>query len=163
MYGDDAHILYLRGGDAIVDLYWSENQRTQTHLSGVDDHHILKSLQALFEQERVHLDEDLSLEQLARRLQLSTHQLSEFLNRRPGLSYTKLVNRYRVADACRLLRERGKLSLNEICYEAGFRSRGAFHTAFRQITGTTPLRFRQISDAGLTVSVSCTAFIQFAL
>lgn len=151
------HTILLRGrvrersGDAIVvggfivDLSWSDNQRTHTHLSRVDDHHILKSLQALFEQERVHLDEDLSLEELARRLRLSTHQMSEFLNRRLGLSYAELVNRYRVAEACRLLRERGELSLIEICYEAGFRSKGAFHTAFRQITGTTPLRFRQVA------------------
>lgn len=74
------HTILLRGrvrerrGDAIVvggfiiDLSWSDNQRTHTHLSRVDDHHILKSLQALFEQERVHLDEDLSLEELAQRL-----------------------------------------------------------------------------------------------
>lgn len=58
---DHFHAILLRGrvrnrsvdgiviGGFIVDLSWSDKQKTHTHLSRVDDHHILKSLQALFE------------------------------------------------------------------------------------------------------------------
>ncbi len=139
---------YLIVGGLVVDLNWPESPRTQ-HLSRVDDRHILQSLKTLFEEERVYIDEDLSLDTLARRLHLSTHQMSEFLNRRLGLSYAEFVNRYRVAEACRLLRERPELSLIDICFESGFRSKGAFHTVFRQMTGTTPLHYRRLSATAM--------------
>lgn len=136
---------HLIVGGLAVDLCWPENRtQSSTHLSRVDDQHILRSLRTLFEEERLYIDEDLSLDKLARRLHLSTHQMSEFLNRRLGVSYAEFVNRYRVAEACRLLRERPDLSLIDICFESGFRSKGAFHTVFRQMTGTTPRHYRRL-------------------
>lgn len=93
-------------------------------------------------EERPFYDEDLSLEELARLVEVRPQQLSEILNVRIGDGFYDYVNRYRVNAAKeQLLNEPGR-SVLSIAYAVGFNSRSSFYTCFAKETGMTPSRFR---------------------
>jgi AraC-like DNA-binding protein len=87
-------------------------------------------------------DSALSLGKLAGSCGLTLHQAWSAINRCLGGNFYDLVNRYRVEEAKRLLRESGE-SVATICYRAGFNSKSTFNVAFRRHTGLTPKEFRR--------------------
>lgn len=140
------------GGEAIQPRLRSSSSPypRRSRLDRVDVPQTVKELDRLFEEERVYLDEDICLEELARRLRVSPHALSELLNRRLGMTYYEYVSRWRVAEACRLLCQGDPRTILQIGYDSGFRSKVAFHEAFRRFTSLSPGEYRKVrcSEAG---------------
>lgn len=133
------------GGEAIQPrLRSSSPYPRRSRLDRVDVPQTVKELDRLFEEERVYLDEDICLEELARRLQVSPHALSELLNRRLGMTYYEYVSRWRVAEACRLLCQGDPRTILQIGYDSGFHSKVAFHEAFRRFTSLSPGEYRKV-------------------
>jgi AraC family transcriptional regulator len=87
-----------------------------------------------------HLNEDLSIVELANLVGLSARQFSIFFRRAFGASPHQYVIAQRVAEAARLLNE-GAGSVTEIAFRVGFCSQTHLSTAFRRAYGTTPLRY----------------------
>lgn len=102
-------------------------------------------LEQLMEQERPYLDNELSLPQLAREMDISPHDLSWLLNEGFGRNFFQFVNAYRVEEAKSLmLSEKHKhLNLLGIAFAAGFNSKTTFNTAFKKETGLSPSQFVQ--------------------
>ncbi|PRY88263.1 helix-turn-helix domain-containing protein [Donghicola tyrosinivorans] len=107
-----------------------------------EDRQIVNRIKALFTGERLHLDEDLSLRRLARRLCLPDRRVSQAINRETGQSVSQFVNTYRIATACALLRGTEDTVL-DISLAAGFASKSNFNREFARITGVTPIQWRQ--------------------
>lgn len=91
----------------------------------------------------IYKDPNLKLGDLARRMHITPHLLSQFLNDNLGRSFSAFVNEYRIGEACRIIAANDHLSLESIGYEVGFNSKSTFYTAFRKVTGTTPALFRE--------------------
>jgi AraC-like DNA-binding protein len=89
------------------------------------------------------LDPNLSLPELGRLLDVSTHDLSFVLNAGFGESFFQFVNRYRVEEASRLLLSDKHRHLNMIgiAFEAGFNSKTTFNTTFKKLKGQSPSEF----------------------
>ncbi|MBD3179001.1 MAG: helix-turn-helix domain-containing protein [Candidatus Latescibacteria bacterium] len=104
----------------------------------------LTELRSLIKQEKIFLDPDLTLGKLARRLRIHSNYLSRIINEEMGVNYNDYINRFRVREACRILRSPGSdgMNITEVMYQAGFYSKSTFNTAFRKVTGTTPSRYR---------------------
>ena len=100
---------------------------------------------SIMEDDKAFLDQDLDLPQLARRMHISSHDLSYLLNAGVGESFFQLVNRYRVEEAKRLLLSSKHRHLNVlgIAYEAGFSSKTTFNTTFKKFTGQSPTQFQR--------------------
>lgn len=98
-------------------------------------------LMQLMEEEKLYVQEDLKLEQLAQRLSLSPHTLSQFLNEHMKKSFSDYVNEHRVEAACKLLQEEHKYTVEGIGNMVGFRSRSSFYAAFKKLKGSTPSQF----------------------
>ena len=111
-------------------------------LQNVDIDAARARLEELMHDERLYLDEELSLDTLGAELHLSRHQLSQLLNERIGKNFNEYLNEFRVRDACRMLIEEPERSVLSIAHAVGFNSKSSFHTAFRKFTGRTPLQFR---------------------
>jgi AraC-like DNA-binding protein len=111
-------------------------------LQNVDIDSARARLDELMRDERLYLDEELSLDSLGAELHLSRHQLSQLLNERIGKNFNEYLNEFRVRDACRMLIEEPERSVLSIAHAVGFNSKSSFHTAFRKFTGRTPLQFR---------------------
>ncbi len=117
-------------------------QGDRNPLGGFDLDKLQHRLEELMEHDRPYLDEDLSLPGLAHELQLTPHQLSRFLNEVIGESFYNFVNRYRIMEAQRLLREDSERTVLSVAYAVGFNAKSSFHTAFAKFTGETPGAYR---------------------
>jgi AraC-like DNA-binding protein len=101
-----------------------------------DDAALVARLDALFAQSGLHLDPDLSLTRLARRLGVPAKRLSAAVNRVTGGNVSRHVNARRVAAACARLRAGD--SVTAAWLASGFATRSNFNREFRRVTGTTP-------------------------
>jgi AraC-like DNA-binding protein len=109
-----------------------------------------RKLMHLLEVEKVHLDPDLGLPQLAAKAQMSTHDLSFVINEGFQENFFQFINRYRIEEAKILLRSAQHKHLNVlgIAYESVFRSKSTFNITFKKLTGQSPSQFMQ-SPPGL--------------
>lgn len=103
----------------------------------------LAALHQLFERDRIHRDETLSLARASELLDLSPHQLSELVNSRLETGFSKLVRQYRVQDAQHMLLDEPDASVLSIGMAVGFASQSTFYIAFKEVQGMTPAQFRK--------------------
>lgn len=95
--------------------------------------------------EKPWLDAELTLHDLARRLQTNASVLSASINRNFGKNFNDYVNEYRVEYVKSLLQDPSvrHLSLLGIGLECGFNSKSTFNRAFRKSTGFSPSEFAE--------------------
>ncbi|MBR31716.1 MAG: hypothetical protein CMN77_10390 [Spirochaetaceae bacterium] len=108
-----------------------------SRLEGVDLDQLKLRLEKLME-EKVFLDETLSVAELADYAGIKHYQLSEFLNRVMGTNFARYVNSHRVQEARRLLASDSEASILSIAYQCGFSSKANFNLAFKTETGLSP-------------------------
>jgi AraC-like DNA-binding protein len=111
-------------------------------LGKVDIERVVAELRRLFEQEHVYRDQDLSLSRLAEHLELSSHQVSELINTQLDTSFPRLVRQYRVEAAKRMLIDEPRASVLSVGLSVGFNSQSTFYSAFKDVIGTVPSRYR---------------------
>lgn len=92
---------------------------------------------------------NLSLATAAARVETNTHYLSRAFNEGLGQTFSKCINRLRVAEAQRLLM--GDAEVLTIAIEVGFGSKASFNRAFREFVGCIPSAYRaSINNTRLT-------------
>ena len=106
---------------------------------------IRSELTKLFEKEQIFKQTDLKISEVATRLNTNRTYISNLINSECGCSFSTFVNKYRVDEAKRLLcdEQYKDYSLEQISTLAGFGSLHSFIRVFKEITGTTPGRFRK--------------------
>jgi AraC-like DNA-binding protein len=106
-------------------------------------------IERLMAEERLYLEPELTLSDLARRLQTNASVLSAAVNRAFGKNFNDFVNEYRVEAVKRLLTDPAvsHLSLLGIGLECGFNSKSTFNRAFRKVTGVAPSEWGKESNA----------------
>jgi len=104
-----------------------------------------KELLALMKNEELFRDNNLTLSKVAGKLNISTHNLSEVINRRIMLNFFDFINSYRVEQVKKdlLAAEKQNLTLLAIAFDAGFNSKSSFNAIFKKHTGKTPSEFRK--------------------
>ncbi len=104
----------------------------------------LQKLKDLMEKEKLYCRADFSLPELAQRLGVSVHALSQVINEGMGKSFFEMSAVYRVEEAKRLLRDQPHVKVEEIAEQVGYLSKSSFNTAFKKLTGKTPSEYRSI-------------------
>ena len=99
-------------------------------------------LQNIMNDKSLYKNPNLSLQDLAKEINISSHQLSQFLNNNLGKNFTSFVNEFRINEACQIITINEKLTLESIGYDVGFNSKSTFFAAFKKHTGTTPLNYQ---------------------
>jgi len=104
----------------------------------------LNKLLQLMETEKLFTNSDLKLQDLAHKLNLSPHHLSQIINERRGQNFFDFLNQYRIAEARKYLTdsEKQQYTILSIALEVGFNNKASFNTAFKKYTGMTPSQFR---------------------
>ncbi|TGL20339.1 AraC family transcriptional regulator [Leptospira bourretii] len=120
-----------------------EKKAKISQISKLDHKEVRNKLASLFEKEKIYREEKLSLRELAERVDLSSHQLSEFLNTEIKQSFYQYTNFYRVSEAKEKIEKEPDRSLLAIAYDVGFGSKSTFNEAFKKETGTTPREYRE--------------------
>lgn len=103
----------------------------------------IDKLERVIHDEQLYKDPQLKLSDLAKKIQISSHQLSQLLNDNLGKSFSTYINEYRIKEACQLITTDDRLTLEAIGYEVGFNSKSTFYTAFKKIKDTTPALYKE--------------------
>lgn len=91
-----------------------------------------------------HLNENLTLDVVARHLYMSRAMLVRRMRQEVGMTFVEFLSICRV-DAAKRLLEQSEWSVKAIAQFVGFKSAGYFCTFFRRQTGWSPLEFRDKS------------------
>ncbi|MGN7810228.1 helix-turn-helix domain-containing protein [Flavobacterium sp. 22076] len=103
---------------------------------------ISEKLENIMNEKSLYKNPNLNLQDLSREINISSHQLSQFLNNNLGKNFTSFVNEFRINEACRIITSNDKLTLESVGYDVGFNSKSTFFAAFKKHTGTTPLNYQ---------------------
>jgi len=103
------------------------------------------ALLAMMDRDHPYRDNELTLADLAERLQTSPHKLSEVLNTQLSQTFYDFVNGYRVREIQRRPAEEGtrNLTLLSLALDAGFASKSTFNAVFKNVAGRTPSEYRR--------------------
>lgn len=130
--------------DLIADLTEAARIRYgESTLRDVDVEALLKKLDALMSDAKIYQNENLSLSTLASELGISGHQLSELVNARLGVGFSRYVRERRVEAARKLLISAPSQSILSVSMDTGFRSQSSFYAAFKEVTGQSPGDYRK--------------------
>jgi|GEM_PF-2483973 len=106
---------------------------------------VTKRVTYLFDVEKVYRNEDISLQSISDKLSIPPYQLSRIINEMMRLTFSVLVNTYRVEEAKKRLaslQDKDKTILN-IAFDAGFNTKTSFNRVFKKFTRMTPSQYRE--------------------
>lgn len=106
---------------------------------------LMAKLNHFMAEEKPFLDPEISVKSLSRLMDINDRQLSELINDGYGYSFSELINRARVNEAEKLMRNdsQQECTLLEIAMDAGFNSKSSFNLMFKRYTQQTPSVFRK--------------------
>lgn len=124
-----------------------ETKNEKYKKSGLDEttaEEIKNKLLILMDQDKPYLDCELTLVKLSEMLGVSGHYLSEVINTRFNQNYYDFINKYRVEEfKARIIDpEFSNYNLLSIAFDSGFKSKTAFNTIFKKLTGKTPSEYK---------------------
>lgn len=102
---------------------------------------ILRAKQYIHEK----IGEDISLREVARKVNTSSYYLCKQFKKSTGLSYTEYVSRIRIHKAKRLLKS-PEVRVSEVAFQVGFQSLTHFNRVFKKFTGHSPTEFRSLTE-----------------
>ena len=105
-------------------------------------------LDALILKEKPYLNKELTLRELAEKLEISDKKLSTFLNKSLNISFYDFINKCRVKMIKEKLKDErfSKYTLDGLSDFCGFNSKSSFYRAFKKETGLSPLQFKKNLD-----------------
>ena len=102
---------------------------------------LMKRICQLMDEQRLYLNSDLKIQDVASELGVHTNVVSAAVNSQ-GNSFNQFVNDYRIEYAKRLMLEDPDKKVSSIYYEVGFAHEQTFFRAFKARTGMTPSEWR---------------------
>jgi len=104
---------------------------------------ILTDLDRLMKTEKFFSQPQLSLADLAEKLETNTTYLSRVINEYFNTNFSNYLNKLRIREAQKMFayHKHKSMTLEGIAGSVGFHSRSTFNTAFKKVTGVTPSIF----------------------
>lgn len=105
---------------------------------------LAENLKEVMQTQKLYLNQELSLKDLAKSIDTYTHYITQILNSYFNQNFYDFVNQYRVEEAERLLLDPSKsnFTILAIAYECGFNSKAPFNRAFKKKNGITPSEYK---------------------
>ncbi len=110
---------------------------------------ISAALNKLMITNKVYLESEISLDELAGKIGCSRHHLSQVINEKEGLSFYDYVNRFRIEEArLQLADSEQNQKIAAVAFASGFNSLSTFNDVFKKIAGMTPSDYRKQAVRG---------------
>ena len=95
------------------------------------------------EQEKLYLDDELTLKKLADSISLPQAYVAELINQRFNSSFKRLINSYRLKEAKAIITNTNneQLKLIDVAYESGFNNKVSFYRVFKEFEGVSPSEY----------------------
>lgn len=119
-------------------------KRNQNKAISPDNSNKQKLIEDAFKLDKIHLDNELTIDKLAFHLSLDTTELSSILNHEMNTNFYQLINSYRVEEVKKKLQEDDQrfFTLLAIAFDCGFNSKSTFNRVFKEFTGKSPKEFK---------------------
>lgn len=92
---------------------------------------------------REHYREEIALEELSRKLEITPEYLSALFKREVGINFSLFIKRFRISHAKRLLKG-SDLKVYEVAERVGYGDAKYFARVFKEELGVTPGEYRQM-------------------
>jgi len=88
-------------------------------------------------------ENNLSLNDLAKKLDMSPNYLSQIINKKEGKNFYDFINSFRVEEFKRLIAnpKNKQYTLLALAYDCGFNSKSSFNRSFKKYSGITPSQY----------------------
>lgn len=86
-------------------------------------------------------DSSIGLEQLSEKYNMSISSMSKYIKKKSGQGYSDYIQRLRMNEACRFLRETD-MEIQEIVLEVGYFDSASFSKKFSKMFGISPSKYR---------------------
>ena len=83
----------------------------------------------------------IKIQEVAAIANLSAEAFCRYFKLHTRKTYTNFLNEVRISHACKLLAD-GALSIQSVCYDAGFQNLSHFNRQFKRVTGKTPKSYQ---------------------
>ncbi len=126
----------------------TESERRKYQKSGLtaDSSEALhQSLLLVMSTEKLFRESELSLAELAKRLNTQPNYLSQVINEREGKNFYDYINSLRIEEFMRLAADpdNRKYTLLALAQQCGFNSKSSFNRYFKKVTGKSPSEFME--------------------
>ncbi|MEA5428776.1 helix-turn-helix domain-containing protein [Arcicella lustrica] len=128
---------------------FSSQKYADKKLNDEDAQLIIHNLRKVMTEKELFKNPNLKINDLAKEINLSGHQLSQLLNDNVEKNFTLFVNEYRINEACKILSENTNLTIDAIGDEVGFNAKSTFFATFKKIKGMTPSAYQQSNTPDL--------------
>ncbi|MEL6719507.1 MAG: PAS domain-containing protein [Bacteroidota bacterium] len=129
--------------DSNIPLMQLSEKYHSSSLRGIDELKLYLELEKLLEEDKLYLDPDLSLRQLADRLATNTKYLSQVVNHLASCNFQQYLNTFRIKEVQKKIinKEYENLTLFGIALQCGFKNKSTFYKVFKEISGSTPKEY----------------------
>lgn len=130
--------------DELSDLAEDGNEETPAPAEASDTEmsEIGKRISTLFDNDRIFLNPNLKVSDIATEIGTNRTYVSAFFNKEAECTFYDYVNRYRIEYACNLLTN-SEENIVQIAEKSGFNSSQSFIRVFSKIKGTSPTKYRK--------------------
>lgn len=137
--------VHLINPDVLKNAHNGKSKYENSSLSTTEAKAHLEKLLDYMNAVKPYLDGDLKLDNLADRLSIPSHHLSQIINERLEKNFYEFVNGYRVQEAKRIFSDpqKKKYKILRVALESGFNNKTSFNTVFKKEVGMTPSEFRK--------------------
>ncbi|TFV97738.1 AraC family transcriptional regulator [Algoriphagus kandeliae] len=121
-----------------------ENEKQESHtLTPEKIKTIEKNLHRVIEEEKVFLQNGLTISELAQKAEIPNYLLTIYLNQVIGVSFTDYINKKRVDECCSRIKngDLQHITLEGLGISCGFNNRNSFISSFKKYMGITPSVF----------------------
>lgn len=126
--------------------YSSKKRYKQSLLKSEDITKYVTKLEQVMRDDKLYLNPNLSLKNIAFYLELPTNYVSQLLNQGFNKNFSEYVNTFRINEFKErvILEENKDLTIMAIAYDSGFNSKTVFNTFFKKAEGVTPNTYLKI-------------------
>lgn len=101
-----------------------------------------KELRHYFEESKLFLRTDISLDLLSEKTGIPKHHLSRLFNLKMGKNFYQVISEYRIKYAEERIKEDSNLTIESLAYECGFNSKSSFNKYFKKYTNYSPSMYK---------------------
>jgi AraC-like DNA-binding protein len=112
----------------------------KSRLTEIEKLEIKNAIKNYFNDTKIYLDPNLKLENLSKKLHITSRRISIVINEVYETNFNQFINEYRIAEAVYMISQNPQNAVIENIYtKVGFNSRSAFNNAFKESLGISPI------------------------
>lgn len=107
---------------------------------------LFKNIDGIIRKDKLYLNSNLDLNQIAKVLSVSIHQVSHMINEKTDTNFNSYINKFRIEEAKKIISKdtQKQYTIESIAYDVGFNSMSTFNSAFKKFESITPSQYRNL-------------------